>query len=493
MYKKIIKEAYNQNKLAIFVGSGVSKNSNLPDWGELIERLKKELGTDESDFLKVAQLYYLAVGEATYLQNIKGYFDVKAEPNNIHKYIFELKPKYIITTNWDKLLEQYDLKNGKQYKVVSSDKDLVASNIDKMIIKMHGDFNSDKFVFKEDDYINYSKDFPLIENFIKSVLSTHTILFIGYSYSDINIKYIAKWIQNSSELQPPMFYLAFSENKYQDRYLQNYKIETIVIPEYDKKDDYGYRSERFLKELSEYINGKSIEIETIDFKNAEDIKNLLFFIHEKLKVLENQNYILRDQIVEVLEECNFEYVNKNSFLYFYKDELTYRFGKKSKALRKIYEHFIELLDKKENILECFDDRVKKEIEKILNQIIDILLHSDISGIIVKKELNKFRPYIFSEKCPKELYFLYKNLLQDNYQLLDIANSITAFQYNIFCLYHQKEFKKAFDLNKMLISKCFEEDDYINLLFAYFNHNQLIWQLKNNVFYNEKFKKDVSET
>ena len=40
MYKNIIKEAINQNKLAIFVGSGVSKNSNLPDWGELIENIK---------------------------------------------------------------------------------------------------------------------------------------------------------------------------------------------------------------------------------------------------------------------------------------------------------------------------------------------------------------------------------------------------------------------------------------------------------------------
>ena len=259
MYKKIIKEAYNQNKLAVFIGSGVSKNSNLPDWGELIENIKKELNTNESDYLKVAQLYYLAVGEVTYLQNIKNYFNIKAEPNNIHKYIFELKPKYIITTNWDTLLEQYDLRNGKQYKIVSSDKDLVSSNIDKMIIKMHGDFNSEKFVFKEDDYINYSKDFPLVENFIKSILSTHTILFIGYSYSDINLKYIFRWIQNSSALQPPMFYLTFEDNEHQKKYLANYNIETVVIPEYGKKDNYKYRLEKFLKELNDYVFEKDIK------------------------------------------------------------------------------------------------------------------------------------------------------------------------------------------------------------------------------------------
>jgi len=495
MYKKIIKEAINQNKLAVFVGSGVSKNSNLPDWGELIEKLKKELNTSETDYLKIAQLYYLAVGETTYLQNIKNYFNVKSKPNNIHKYIFELKPKYIITTNWDTLLEQYDKKNGKQYKIVSSDKDLVSSNIDKMIIKMHGDFNSEKFVFKEDDYINYSKDFPLIENFVKSILSTHTIIFIGYSYSDINLKYIFKWIQNSSKLQPPMFYLTFEGNKHQIRYLENYNIETIAIPEYNKRKDYGYRLERFLKELSDYVLDRDIKqiLGEIDLKNSEDIEKLLDFIYEKLKVLENQNYILKDQIIEVLEECSFEFNKKKSFLYFLQNELTYGFNKNSKVLRKIYSKFTEFLLNKEEILACFNKKTQKKIEQKLNKIFDIFLHSNIDGIIVKKERNLFWSYFISGKCSNELFLLLKNLFEDSYELLEEDNSIIQMQYNIFCLYHKREYKKAFILNKELISKCFENDDYINLLFAYFNHNQLVLFLKNNVVYDEEFENDVSET
>ena len=494
MYKNIIKEAYNQNKLAIFVGSGVSKNSNLPDWGELIENLQKELNTKETDFLKVAQLYYLAVGEATYLQNIKNYFDTKVKPNSIHKYIFELKPKYIITTNWDTLLEDYSNKIYNKYKVVSSDKDLVSSNIDKMIIKMHGDFNSEKFVFKEDDYINYSKDYPLIENFVKSILSTHTILFVGYSYSDINIKYIARWIQNSSKLQPPMFYLSFEENKHYEKYLQNYKIETVVIPEYNKENDYGYRLEKFLQELSDYVNEKKIEIANVNLYKAEDIKEVLDFIYEKLQVLENQNYILREQILEVLRECNFKHVDKNSFLYFYEKELTYDYSSKSKNLRKIYQYFVELLREKENILKCFNDKDKKDIKKKIDQIIDIFLHSNVAGVIVKKEPNQFWPYSFSGKCPFELFSFYKKLLQDDFQSLDnYDDSLIGLQFNIFSLYHKREYKKAFFLNKELISQCFENNNYVDLLFAYFNHNQLIYGLRNSVIHDVKFKNDVSET
>ncbi len=495
MYKKIIKEAVSQNKLAVFVGSGVSKNSNLPDWGELIESLKKELNINETDYLKIAQLYFLAVGEATYIQNIKKYFDIKSEPNNIHKYIFDLKPKYIITTNWDTLLEQYTNMIFTKYKVVSSDKDLVSSNIDKMIIKMHGDFNSEKFVFKEDDYINYSKNFPLIENFIKSILSTHTIIFIGYSYSDINLKYIFNWIQNSSSLQPPMFYFTFDKNEYQEKYLQNFKITTIVIPEYDKKGDYKYRLERFLDELNGFVNKKEV-IQIVGNTDTNDIKtveNILNFIYDNLKILKKQNFILKEQISELLKECNFEYHNKQTFLYFYKDELTYGYHKSSKGYRKIYNLFLEFLLKKEEIFKCADDSDVKKIEKILNKIFWILINADINGIIIKKELNKFWPYEISSKCNKTNFVMFKGLFQDDFGLLESNETILDLQYNIFSLYHRREYKKAYSLNKKLLTKCFENDDYINLLFAFFNHNQLINTMRNPIFMDEKFKNDVSET
>jgi len=60
---------------------------------------------------------------------------------------------------------------------------------------MHGDFNNHNIVFKEDDYLDYQYNFPLIENYIKSILSTHTVLFSGCSYNDINYKQIMKWLQ----------------------------------------------------------------------------------------------------------------------------------------------------------------------------------------------------------------------------------------------------------------------------------------------------------
>ena len=53
----------------------------------------------------------------------------------------QLNPCHIITTNYDDLLEQSALRNNKQYYVVSKDAQLPANQGEKMLIKMHGDFN----------------------------------------------------------------------------------------------------------------------------------------------------------------------------------------------------------------------------------------------------------------------------------------------------------------------------------------------------------------
>ena len=167
-------DANNDNRLAIFVGAGVSKNSEtkglkLPTWTDLISELKKDLElTDESDYLKIAQLYYLEFKEHSYLKKLKDFFPDNIRPSSIHKQIFELNPQVIITTNWDTILEKAIEDNAYIYDVIRCDEDLVKSTLQKKLIKIHGDFKNHNIVFKENDYLNYQFNFPLIENYIKS-------------------------------------------------------------------------------------------------------------------------------------------------------------------------------------------------------------------------------------------------------------------------------------------------------------------------------------
>lgn len=152
-----IKKAKDENKLIIFVGAGISKNSDLPDWEQLIKVFvdklnypiskEKELSSDE--YLKIPQYYYNIYGNEEYKRVIKEELDVERQPNDIHELIFKLNPKHIITTNYDRLLEDTVIEQRMLFDVISKDKDLLVSKKSNYIIKMHGDIKElDNIVLK---------------------------------------------------------------------------------------------------------------------------------------------------------------------------------------------------------------------------------------------------------------------------------------------------------------------------------------------------------
>lgn len=123
------------------------------------------------------------------------------------------------------------------YDVVSKDSDLPYTPNNKMLIKMHGDFNNKNIVFKEDDYLSYSQNFKLIETYIKSLFSTHTVMFVGYSLSDPDIQYIFQWVKDilGKDLPRPYFLKidgeGFDINEYQ--YYKNKGINILYYSQLD--------------------------------------------------------------------------------------------------------------------------------------------------------------------------------------------------------------------------------------------------------------------
>ena len=64
-----------------------------------------------------------------------------------------------------------------------------------IIVKMHGDYSKGNIVLAEEDYYDYSRNFPLLRAFVLSLLASKTVLFIGFSFNDINLKDILREIQ----------------------------------------------------------------------------------------------------------------------------------------------------------------------------------------------------------------------------------------------------------------------------------------------------------
>lgn len=84
----------------------------------------------------------------------------------------------------------------------------------RYILKVHGDFENNKFVLKEQDYLDYEKDYVLINTVVKTIIATNLIVFIGYGLNDYNIKLILNWVkqvQGDTFIEPIFIYTGKEE------------------------------------------------------------------------------------------------------------------------------------------------------------------------------------------------------------------------------------------------------------------------------------------
>ena len=135
-----IKEDSQNDKLTFFIGSGVSRNSGMPSWESLIKEFAKDLGIEQfsnDDYLDIPEKYYNKFGRLEYNKKLSSLLNVPAKNIDIQKKLYELNPSYIITTNWDELLE--DASNeveNSEYSVVSNDNELSKIDCEKNTLKI---------------------------------------------------------------------------------------------------------------------------------------------------------------------------------------------------------------------------------------------------------------------------------------------------------------------------------------------------------------------
>lgn len=350
---RYIKKAIDEDKLIIFVGAGISKNSNLPDWEQLIKvfvnklnyPISEEQNLSSDEYLKIPQYYYNIYGSEEYKKVIKEELDVERQPNDIHKLIFKLNPKHIITTNYDRLLEDTVVEQRMLFDVITKDKDLLDSKKSKYIIKMHGDIKElDNIVLKENDYLNYSQNHILIETYIKSLLVDNTFLFIGYSLNDYNLKQIISWVDYLAKGykdindRPKNFIIQEVSEAYRGfigNYYEKNNIFIINPKDIDKEylnnisnnlsNEFGQRLYGTLKYIEEYPN---------------NIIDKLYYagIHlEKLRRISIQDLfrVYRFKYAELIGGTTLSFLHIDEKEYIVLKDIIYEKGEKEKFVKSI--------------------------------------------------------------------------------------------------------------------------------------------------------------
>lgn len=190
-------------ELILWVGSGFSSLAGYPTGSQLANIIKEKLNPNEKQYFEnkynldeVAEEFVLIRSRevlASLLSEV-----LKEVPKSLmyHKMVSEIPQiQTIITTNYDKSFE-YAYGNG--IFPITSDKDFPTIPRNKVsLYKIHGDIDvSDSMIITKSDYLDYYNGGKenLIWNEIKSLISKYSILFIGYSFEDSNIKSIFEYI-----------------------------------------------------------------------------------------------------------------------------------------------------------------------------------------------------------------------------------------------------------------------------------------------------------
>lgn len=467
-YLSVIQEAKESGNLAIFVGAGfsVSENSKkYKSWNGVTKKLIKELNCDKNlDNLKIAELYKLQFGKAKLKQVVLQSFPKTPDvAGTLHKELVNLNPHYIITTNWDKLIDDAIEKTTNIYDIIVNDNELVKSVNNSKYIKMHGDFEHDNFVYAESDYLNYSQNFPLIENFLKSIFSTHVIVLLGYSFNDMDLKQIVSWVKDNSKERLPIYMITTSPKDTAElNYLGKYGIKVFQICNTNKQSKTSFIE--FFKLCDKY-------------NPLNYIKNPCAYFYEKLKCFEDYSVILQSQIDGILSNCCIEYHGDNkAYLCLHNEATTYDYDEK---VRNIYEVFLK------NILKYNEHGNKNNV--VLRKIVNILKRADIHGICNDGMSKPLTRITFDADAPYDIYDNYSSAFSFDFNKKNISINENHLL-EIFFLYSTEQYTKAFLKTEKLIYEYKNENNYKYLFLCFFNYNILLKQINISFISDKKSKK-----
>lgn len=225
-----LKDAARNGTLVPFIGAGISQQAEtsppaFPTWsqflGELADLAKEEgrITADEKEqitqlvfrgkFLMAAQAIKSVVNKdvlETYIQT--RFSPPDAKPADIHKKIFRLEPSLILTTNYDRLLEDAYASvyqktcESLTYNHASQVQRFLQSNHSwqdrPVVFKLHGSASFPaETILAELDYRRLVYQESGYRNVLSAIFLTRVVLMLGFSFSDPELSSLIEALRDS--------------------------------------------------------------------------------------------------------------------------------------------------------------------------------------------------------------------------------------------------------------------------------------------------------
>ena len=256
--------AVKTRSLAVFVGAGLSKQSDpkhFPSWAELLRRMLAEgaiAGHLSIPFKKdveelIARDRLLMAAEAlraalpidfyqAYLE--RGFDPPHVLPSEAHRLLFALQPRFLITTNYDRLLEDtYAERNKKSLTVIPySNAEAVQRRLqdDRLpdrpfLFKIHGDIEDVRsIILTESDYRKLLFDEHGYQIVLSTIFIHYVVLFVGFSLGDAELNLLLTQIRHSLKAGNQPDYVLLADNSLNNveiaRFRNDYGLEVITYP-----------------------------------------------------------------------------------------------------------------------------------------------------------------------------------------------------------------------------------------------------------------------
>lgn len=261
-----------------FIGAGFSKNvsPDLPNWAEVIRQSAGLLDYDpdiletQGDYLQIAEYLHLMnrLGDL-YSQLDRDIHSPKfsAAVSRPHRLLPHLDSPFIFTTNWDswiergfeceqvpygKIITQSDFVMPRRWKPTATTSPPPGGlafhggrrlSPETTIVKFHGDFGvADSIVVRESHYYDrFDFEHPL-DIKLRAEIIGRSVLFIGYSFSDPNLRYLWHKLTNLTrgggvQTKTTSYFVTHLHNPLLIDLFQSKNIETILLDPTDISGD----------------------------------------------------------------------------------------------------------------------------------------------------------------------------------------------------------------------------------------------------------------
>ena len=432
--------AEGERTYAVFLGSGISRTAGIPTGGEIlnntiellyemehhVDKLEDETAKEWFEKSKYKNWGYSEILESLretpeerrkFLEK----FFIGKKPTEAHNIIAEMVEKNlikcIITTNFDRLMEQSLDDKGIHYDVVASETDLnelkPREHCNCRIYKLHGDYQKSNIKNTKKELENLEKK---LEKEFKEILNNYGIITIGYSGSDNGVM-----------------------NCFEDRKNQRYTLYWLTREKISDR----------VKELLQQQNGKKLVRDSAnEFLNELSRKIEIFQTH---KTGETPEFIIQEVKGYIRD---YDYVNFRETL--------------KKQMKIIETKYYEICEKTDNLFKAHEDYEEyssitiKFIEPNVSEKVNKSLNTPIEGF---KEYERFTDILIGigltliEFNTKEFFNETLKSIQKFYDLpilrnIDprVSNISKASIHNIYYIWGAYALKeKKFDILKTILT------------------------------------------